>query len=74
MASKDAMELGGKTKDGIIPEGVSTVVKSVGPALKVYSDLIAGIRQGMGLVGARNIVELREKALFQLVSQRTKVF
>jgi len=74
MASKDAMELGGKTKDGIIPEGVSTVVKSVGPALKVYSDLIAGIRQGMGLVGARNIVELREKAVFQLVSQRTKTY
>lgn len=69
MASLDA----GKVKPGCVPEGISAMVPYVGPAHKIVSDLIAGIRQGLAMVGARNLAELKEKAIFQRISHSSLV-
>jgi len=69
LASSDAHA----NKRGIIPEGISTHVPNKGPAEKVAKTLLYGIRQGMGLVGARTLTELREKAVFQRVSYATTI-
>lgn len=73
MASKDAQEIGGKSKPGTIPEGISTQVPVSGPASKVAENLLAGIRQGMAMVGAETIQDLQRRAEFVLVSPRTKI-
>jgi IMP dehydrogenase len=69
MASAQA----GRVKEGCVPEGISTTVPYVGSAVKVANDLLAGLRQGMAMVGAKNLKELREKAVFQRVTSATVV-
>lgn len=69
MASQEA----GRVTKGNVPEGVTAKVPYAGSARDVANDLLAGIRQGMAMVGARNVRELREKAVFQRVSQATLV-
>lgn len=69
MASREA----GGVRDGLVPEGISVSVPYKGSAKKVARDLIAGLRQGMAMVGAKNLTELREKTVFQRVSQATIV-
>ena len=64
MASRDS----GKVKPGCVPEGVSAMVTYTGSASNIVKDLIAGIRQGLAMVGARDLNELREKAVFQRIS------
>jgi len=64
MASREA----GKVSDGNVPEGISHVVPYAGSAAGVARDLLAGVRQGMAMVGASTLEELREKAELQLVS------
>lgn len=67
MASKEC----NPRKEGIIPEGIAVQVPYKGSAKKVHDDLIAGIRQGMAMVGARTLAELREQAVFQRVTTST---
>ena len=69
MASVDA----GKVKPGCVPEGISAVVNYTGSAKKIVSDLLAGVRQGLAMVGARNLTELRERAVFQRISHSSIV-
>jgi IMP dehydrogenase len=72
LASKDAQEdFNGKLPDGIVPEGISVRVPYKGRAVSVAKDLIAGVRQGMAMVGAATIEEFRNKAKFVRVSQAT---
>jgi IMP dehydrogenase len=52
----------------LVPEGVEGQVPYKGPAANVLHQLIGGLRAAMGYVGARNIVELQEKAEFIRVS------
>jgi IMP dehydrogenase len=47
-----------------VPEGVEGMVPSKGALLDSVYQLIGGVRSGMGLCGAANIAELREKARF----------
>lgn len=69
MSSKDAqVQKDGKLKNGIAPEGISVPVQYKGPAINVVNSLLASIRQGMTMLGTRNLKELREKAVFQRVS------
>lgn len=72
MASRD-VQVGkhGRLKKGIAPEGISTEVPYKGPVENVIESLLAGIRQGMSMVGARTLYELREKVVFQRVSNST---
>lgn len=69
LASSDA----NANKRGIVPEGISAHVPNKGPAERIAKNLLAGIRQGMGLVGAKNLTELRDKAVFQRVSHATTI-
>lgn len=48
----------------LVPEGIEGRVPYKGPASEVIYQLIGGLRAGMGMVGARNIPELWEKAEF----------
>ena len=47
-----------------VPEGVEGMVPSKGPLVDSIYQLIGGVRSGMGLCGAANVSELREKARF----------
>jgi IMP dehydrogenase len=67
MASNEA----GRVSSGNVPEGVAAEVPYSGNACEVANELLAGIRQGMAMVGAKNLEELREKAVFQRVSGAT---
>ncbi|MEM4791154.1 MAG: IMP dehydrogenase [Thermofilum sp.] len=46
------------------PEGVEGLVELRGSAAAVVEWLVNGLKQGMGYVGARNLEELRSKAVF----------
>ena len=72
LASKAAqVDRFGKLPEGIVPEGVETFVACQPPALEVAQNLLAGIRQGMAMIGASDLEELREKAVFQRVTTST---
>ncbi|MCL6624789.1 MAG: IMP dehydrogenase, partial [Fimbriimonadales bacterium] len=48
----------------IVPEGVEGRVPYRGPLKETITQMLGGLRSGMGYVGARNLKELREKAEF----------
>lgn len=52
-------------------EGVSGYVNEKGPVADVLKQLVGGLKSGMSYVGARNLTELREKAIFIPVSGNT---
>ena len=54
------------------PEGISKKVKVNGSVTHVMKELAGGLRSGMSYVGARNMVELRENAVFIKVSANTR--
>lgn len=67
MSSREA----GGVREGIVPEGISTHVPYKGSAKKVAKELVAGIRQGMAMIGAKTLDDIPKKAVFQRVSQAT---
>ena len=67
MASKEA----GNVKGSNIPEGISVQVPYRGQAVKVAGELLAGLRQGMAMIGARRISEIPRKAEFIRVSSNS---
>ena len=67
MASREA----GRVSSGNVPEGIAATVPYVGSAQTVAEELLAGVKQGMAMVGARTLQELREKAVFERVSPAT---
>jgi len=52
----------------LVPEGIEGRVPFKGELADVVYQLIGGVRAGMGICGARNIAELREKGRFVRVS------
>ena len=58
----------GTNRDMYTVEGVEGWVEEKGPAVEVLERLSGGIVSGLSYVGARNLAELREKALFIRVS------
>ncbi len=52
-----------------VPEGVEGMVPYKGTVKDVVHQLIGGLRAGMGYVGAKNLQELRDKAVFMRVTQ-----
>ncbi len=57
----------------LVPEGVEGIVPYRGSLSEVISQLVGGVRSGMGYVGARNIRELWEKARFIRITQASIV-
>jgi len=77
MGSLEAMKKGSKDRyyhgeepeeDKLVPEGIVGRVPYRGPLLENVSQLVGGIKAGMGYVGCQTIQELREKARFVRVS------
>jgi IMP dehydrogenase len=72
MGSVEAMKAGSKDRyyqesretDKLVPEGVEGRVPYRGPLSESIFQLVGGLKSGMGICGARNIQELREKAKF----------
>jgi IMP dehydrogenase len=70
MGSMGAMDAGSKDRyfqentKKYVPEGVEGRVHYKGSLGEVVYQLLGGLRSGMGYVGARDIVELQEKAKF----------
>lgn len=54
------------------PEGVEALVPLKGNASEVVNELVGGLRQGMGYVGAKDLRELRQKARFVIVTKAGK--
>jgi len=67
--SKDRYFQEGIESEKLVPEGVEGMVPYKGKVADVISQLIGGIRSGMGYCGARNLKELREKAVFVRITQ-----
>jgi IMP dehydrogenase len=77
MGSVGAMQQGSKDRYGqydvedaekLVPEGIEGRVPYRGPAHNTLYQLEGGIRSGMGYCGAKNLLELREKAVFVKIS------
>jgi IMP dehydrogenase len=73
MGSLGAMELGSKDRYGqsavdevskLVPEGIEGQVPYRGSLANNLFQLVGGLRSGMGYVGAKTIVDLKERAKF----------
>jgi IMP dehydrogenase len=77
MGSLGAMPLGSKDRYGqgsvdevskLVPEGVEGQVPSRGPLADNIYQLLGGLKAGLGYVGAENLDQLFEKAVFQRIT------
>lgn len=57
-----------KDKSKLVPEGIESLVKSKGPVADVIFQICGGLRSGLGYNGAKNILELTQKAKFIKIS------
>jgi len=66
MGSRGALEAGSARYGTFkrVPEGVEGYVEYRGPLAQVVDVLVSSLKQGMGYVGARNLEELRRRAVF----------
>jgi IMP dehydrogenase len=73
MGSLGAMKKGSRDRYGqenemnmqkLVPEGIEGRVAYRGPLANVVSQLVGGLRAGMGYCGAKNLAELHKKAQF----------
>jgi IMP dehydrogenase len=78
MGSLGAMTLGSKDRYGqgqvdelakLVPEGIEGQVPYRGALSSTVYQLCGGVRAGMGYVGAKTLIELREKAEFVTITQ-----
>lgn len=69
MASKSAqVSWRGELPEGMAAEGESTLVPCKGPVSTLVHELMGGVRSGMTYLGAMNIREMEENALFMEMS------
>lgn len=73
MGSVEAMQLGSRDRyfqehtdevSKLVPEGIEGRVPYKGPLADSIYQLVGGVKAGMGIVGAANLKQLREKARF----------
>lgn len=73
MGSLGAMKKGARDRyfqeeiseiEKLVPEGIEGRVPYRGPVSEIIYQLVGGIRAGMGMVGAGNLAEFRERAQF----------
>ncbi len=73
MGSVEAMKDGSRDRYGqhegvpemkLVPEGIVGMVPAKGPVANSITQLVGGLKAGMGYAGARNLPELRERAKF----------
>ena len=79
MGSLAAMDAGSKDRyfqedtKKYVPEGVEGRIHYIGPLGDVVFQLVGGLKSGMGYVGARNLVELHERAKFMKITAASLV-
>lgn len=66
--SKDRYFQDGKDNSKLVPEGIEGQVRYSGNLSDVITQLIGGIRAGMGLVGSKNITDFHKRANFVQIS------
>ncbi|MCS6885713.1 MAG: IMP dehydrogenase [Acidobacteriota bacterium] len=62
--SKDRYGQEGEIESKLVPEGIEGRVPYKGPLAAMVSQLVGGLRAGMGYCGCRTIAELQQKATF----------
>lgn len=67
-ASRERYGQLGETKNKLVPEGVEGEIPFKGDVANILFQLIGGLQSGMGYLGAKNIIELQEKADFYRIS------
>ncbi|HVU02540.1 MAG TPA: IMP dehydrogenase [Polyangiaceae bacterium] len=68
--SRDRYGQGGTADEKLVPEGIEGRVPHRGSVVSIISQLVGGLRSGMGYTGCKTISELRKKAKFiQITSQ-----
>jgi len=77
MGSLEAMREGSRDRYGqhegvneskLVPEGIVGMVPARGPVADSVTQLMGGLRAGMGYLGATNLEELRQKARFMRIT------
>ncbi|MCX6102631.1 MAG: IMP dehydrogenase [Proteobacteria bacterium] len=76
MGSLDAMKEGNRDRYGqgaveaheLVPEGIEGMVPYRGELAQVIFQLVGGVRAGLGYLGCKNLIELREKSEFVRIS------
>jgi len=74
MGSEGAMKVGFSDRyyrdsgEKFVPEGVEGLVPYKGSVRDIVFQLVGGVKAGMGYIGAKNILELRERARFVRIS------
>ena len=66
--SADRYGLSGATEDELVPQGIEGRVPYKGPLSNVVTQLIGGLRAGMGYCGVTEISDLRDKTRFYQVT------
>jgi IMP dehydrogenase len=66
--SRDRYGQGGTADEKLVPEGIEGRVPHRGSLASILSQLVGGLRAGMGYLGAKNLADLQEKAKFIRVS------
>ncbi|HEV8247617.1 MAG TPA: IMP dehydrogenase [Polyangiaceae bacterium] len=62
--SKDRYGQGGTADEKLVPEGIEGRVPHRGSLASIISQLVGGLRSGMGYTGSRTILELRKNSQF----------
>jgi IMP dehydrogenase len=62
--SKDRYGQGGTADEKLVPEGIEGRVPHRGSLASILSQLVGGLRSGMGYTGSRTIADLRKNAKF----------
>ncbi len=77
MGSLEAMREGSRDRYGqhegvneakLVPEGIVGMVPARGPVADSVTQLMGGLKAGMGYLGATNLLELRQKARFMRIT------
>jgi len=66
--SKDRYFQTGKEDIKLVPEGIEGQVPYKGKLLDLVTQLLGGLRAGMGLVGGKDIHDFQERATFVQIS------
>lgn len=78
MGSIEAMKDGNRDRygqmgvdtDSLVPEGIEGMVPYRGPLASVLTQLVGGVKAGLGYLGCKNLTELREHARFVRISSQ----
>lgn len=71
MASQEIMDITGK--NGVAPEGESTLIPYKGSVVHIINNLIGGLKSGMSYSNASTLKELQEKAIFTEISYHSYI-